>query len=121
MRRIDLGERPTSREELAAWYSAVLDAQAGSGLSVADYADRVGVSAWTLYQWRRRLSSPGNGGGDSSQASLVEVMISSPSVARGAGLIVRVSDGRRSIEVPRGFDSDDLRRVVIALEALESC
>jgi hypothetical protein len=32
--------------------------------------------------------------------------------------VIRVCDGRRSIEVPHDFDGDDLRRVI---EVLESC
>jgi hypothetical protein len=32
-------------------------------------------------------------------------------------MVVRVGDGRRSIEVPRGFDGDDLRRLVAVLES----
>ena len=116
MRRIDLGGRPTSRRDLASWYSAALDAQAASGLSVADYAERIGVSVPTLYQWRRRLESPT--GGDAAGAKLVEVTVSLPAARTTDGLVVRVCDGRRSIEVPRGFDGDDLRRL---LAALESC
>jgi hypothetical protein len=37
--------------------------------------------------------------------------------ASADGLVVRVCSGRRSIEVPRGFDDDDLRRLVTALES----
>ena len=114
MRRIDLGERPTSREDLAAWYSAALDAQARSGLSVSDYAKQIGVTGWTLYDWRRRLGS----GRARDRAKLVEVTVARSAGAEGGGaLVVRVGDGRRSIEVPRGFDGDDLRRLVAVLES----
>ena len=41
---------------MASWYSAVLEQQASSGLSVTDFAEHAGVSPCTLYQWRRRLS-----------------------------------------------------------------
>lgn len=44
MRRIDVGPRPTSRDELAAWYTEALAAQAASGLTVAEFARRIGVS-----------------------------------------------------------------------------
>ena len=47
MLSIDLGARPTLRHR----DSATLDAQAASGLSVADYAARIGVSVPTRYQW----------------------------------------------------------------------
>jgi transposase-like protein len=116
-RKIDLSERPTSRDELADWYSAVLDAQAGSGLSVAHYAEQVGVSAWTLYQWRRRLDDATKR--DGADSNLVEVAIVQPMAtsATAGSLVVRVGEGRHSIEVPRGFDSDDLCRLVVALES----
>lgn len=97
---------------MAAWYAAALEAQAGSGLSVADYAERLGVAAPTLYQWRRRLAASTDG------TNLVEVTIARPATVNGAGgMIVRVGDGRRSIEVPPGFDSADLRRLVGVLES----
>jgi hypothetical protein len=115
MRRIDFGERPTSRRDLASWYSAALDAQAASGLSVAGYAARIGVSVPTLYQWRRRLAAPT--GGDTAGAKLVEVTVTRPAASGCDRIVVRVSDGRRSIEVPPGFDSNDLRRVVTVLES----
>ena len=115
MRRIELGERPTSREDLAAWYSSALEAQAASGLSVADYAARIGVSVPTLYQWRRRLESPACGSQD--RAKLVEVTIArqTPTSAT-ADMIVRLG-GNRRIEVPPGFDSNDLRRLITLLES----
>lgn len=116
MRRIDLGVRPTSRSELAAWYSAALDVQAASGLSVADYAAQIGVSVPTLYQWRRRLESPTRA--DRDGAKLVEVTVARQAPSGCDGMVVRVCDGRRSIEVPGGFDCEDLRRLV---EVLESC
>ena len=40
-----------------------------------------------------------------------------PAAVSGGGLVVRLSGGRRSIEVPRGFDEDDMRRLVTALES----
>lgn len=115
MRRIDLGERPTSRMELAAWYSAALDAQADSGLSVTAYAEQIGVTAATLYQWRRRLESPT--GGVPGGSKLVEVTVARRAPSGCDGMVVRVCEGRRSIEVPRGFDPDELRRLVTALES----
>ena len=105
--------RPTSRKERAAWYGAVLEAQARSGLSVCDYAERIGVTATTLYWWRRRL---GQGGGARDPVSLVEVAVAGPE-GSGEAMVVRLSDGRHSIEVPRGFDDDALRRLIGVLES----
>ena len=83
---------------------------------MTNYAERIGVTAATLYQWRRRLSSSSSDSQD--RARLVEVTLARPSPASiSGGLMVRLSDGRRSIEVPRGFDGDDLRRLVMVLES----
>jgi transposase-like protein len=115
MRRIDVGSRPTSRSELSRWYSEALEAQAASGLSVADFAQRMGVSVPTLYQWRRRLGTPE--GNDQCSAKLVEVTVRQPADVATDGMVVRLCSGRRSIDVPLGFDDAELRRLVAALES----
>lgn len=115
MRRIDPGARPTSRSDLSAWYSAALDDQVASGLSVAAYAGRIGVSVPTLYQWRRRLGSPMRV--TERRPKLIEVALTGERPRGVDGLVVRVCEDRRSIEVPRGFDDDDLRRVIGVLES----
>lgn len=118
MRRIDVGARPTSRSELAEWYSAALADQASSGMSVAEYAGHLGVSVPTLYLWRRRLGT-GVRAIATSSPKLVEVTLARSAAAPATeGMVVRLCAGRRSIEVPRGFGDDDLRRLV---KALESC
>lgn len=117
MHRIDVGARPTSRSELAEWYSAALADQASSGMSVAEYAERLGVSVTTLYLWRRRLGT-GVRTVATSRPKLVEVTLARPTSAPTTeGIVVRLCAGRRSIEVPRGFDAADLRRLVAALES----
>lgn len=119
MRRIDVGPRPTSRDELEQWYSEALDAQSASGLSVAEFAGRMGVSVPTLYMWRRRLGSRGRAA--QLPAKLVEVMVARPSspshAAASSTMVVRLCAGRRSIDVPAGFDDDELLRLVAALES----
>ena len=118
MRRIAIGERPTSRGELAAWYASILERQAASGLSVTEFAEQAGMSAWTLYDWRRRLLSSVATEATSTPARLIEVTLAQPEPLAAAGMVVRLGDGRRSIVVPSGFDDDELRRLV---EVLESC
>lgn len=117
MRRNTIGERPKRREDLPDWYSSVLERQAESGLSVMEYAARAGMSAWTLYEWRRRLSLPANNARTTSP-KLIEVAVAQPRLTAAEGLVVRLGDGRRSIAVPPGFDAGDLRRLI---EVLESC
>lgn len=118
MRRIAIPERPTSRGELAAWYSSILQQQAESGLTVTDYAVRVGVSAWTLYVWRRRLRAVRSSNRRTERPKLIEVAVGRPTAPATEGLLVRIGDGRRSVAVPCGFDASELRRL---LEVLESC
>jgi len=111
--------RPTSRSELAAWYEAVLEDQERSGLSVAAYAEEIDVTPATLYNWRRRLESLPPRPRRREAAGLVRVQVrreaQRPAAGTGA-LVVHVGHGR-SIEVPPGFDADELSRVIEVLEA----
>ena len=56
MATIDLQDRPRGRRGLSAWYSKLLADQKSSGLSVAEYAEALGLTPTTLYHWKRRLS-----------------------------------------------------------------
>jgi transposase-like protein len=122
MRRIDLGERPRSRSELARWYSAAVTAQKRSGVSVTEYARRLGVTASTLYHWRGRLSAGGgsrlrSGRRTAARPGLIEVVVDGEHAVDTIGCAVVRLGGSRSIEVPHGFDGDDLRRLVTLLES----
>lgn len=117
MRRIAIGERPSSRGELASWYSSILERQAASGLSVTEFAAQAGVSAWTLYDWRRRLATAIRNDPLATPAKLIEVTLAEREPMPSTGMVVRLGDGRRSIVVPSGFDGDDLRRLVVVLES----
>lgn len=116
-----IAERPSERSELAAWYSSVLEEQSQSDLSVAEYAELVGVTAATLYSWRRRLGSNRRPSGP--PAGLVEVRVrpndapSDPTPNLAPALVVRLDRGR-SIEVPFGFDAEHLERL---LEVIDRC
>ena len=101
---------------MAASYGRILEEQARSGLSVCDYAERLGMSRWTLYEWRRRLAEAGSAETE-LRPQFVELTVASPAETPEAGFVVRICDGRRSIAVPGGFDGDDLRRLVTALES----
>ncbi|MGE3173798.1 MAG: hypothetical protein AB7O97_14325 [Planctomycetota bacterium] len=117
MHKRSMGPRPRSRDELASWYGTVLEKHAVSGLSLKAYAERTGLSACTPYDWRRRLAR--DNGVDRlavRKPRLIEVAVIDGAEKSATGFVVRVNDGRQSIEVPAGFDSDELRRVVAALE-----
>lgn len=119
MTRMHADHRPSERSALAAWYGEALADQEESGLSVAEYAEEIGVTAATLYQWRRRLAGARRGHG-ATAAGLVRVRVRRGQEGRaeiaGVRLVVRLSSGR-SIEVPAGFDALELARVVEVLEA----
>lgn len=117
MRRSTIGERPKSRGELAAWYGAILEQQAESGLSVVDFAAEMGISAWTLYEWRRRLGAAAVvDDAGAAQPHLIEVAVAPAPHRAAAAFVVEVGAGRR-ITVPAGFDSRELQRLVGALES----
>lgn len=115
-------DRPSSRSELAAWYESVLAEQERSGLSVADFANRIGVNAVTLYAWRRRLAgSASRKRSRRTAAGLVQVRVvadeqpAQPATA-AAPLVVRIGRNR-GIEVPAGFDAAELARLIGVLES----
>ncbi len=119
MKNIDLMERPQKRGELADWYTTALAEQASSGLSVAEYADELGVSSATLYQWKRRLSAEDTAEFETPRSlGLVEVTIEDqPRVCAESSSIVVQLSGDRRVEVPRGFDDNDLVRLISLLES----
>lgn len=114
MRRDATGARPSRREDLAAWYRSLLERQAASGLSVTDFAATAGVSAWTLYEWRRRLDDIASHRGTTPQ--LVEVSVVSSSPPTSAGISVELRSGHR-LDVRAGFDDHELRRLIVVLES----
>ncbi|MCP3994292.1 MAG: hypothetical protein GY722_04390 [bacterium] len=117
MQTIDLSSRPRNRDDLAAWYAAAFDDQAASGLSVAEYADLIGVTATTLYQWRRRLAAASHSEPEVSNVTgLVEVEFEETgATASEAILVVRLRDGIE-IEVPSNFDDEALRRLIKVID-----
>jgi len=116
MRGNELGERPTRREDLAAWYESLFERYAESDLSVAEFATRAGVSTWTFYQWRRRLSEGAKPQAASTHLVEVSVAPAAAATSRSTGLAVELSTGHR-IEVEGGFDGQELKRLVGVLES----
>ncbi len=118
MQDIDLNERPRGRAHLADWYAAALADQASRGLSIAEYADELGVTPTTLYQWRRRLSAEDAAEFETPRShGLVEVPLEDPpSDGKEAPIVVRLNSGRY-VELPRRFDDADLIRLIAILES----
>jgi transposase len=90
----------------------VLDRQQASGLSVASFCRRRGLSAASLYAWRRRLSA-------GAAPAFVEAKVVEPAqVPETAGAIEVWLRGGRRVRVGRGFDPELLGKLVAALEGM---
>jgi len=86
-----------------------------SGLSVAAFARDRGVSAWTIYSWRRQERERGQVEED-EPAPFIQVKVA-PNREAPAPLAIELRDGLR-VHVPTGFDEHELRRL---LNVLSSC
>lgn len=120
-------QRPKGREGLAEWYREVLKDRRVKGLTVAEVASSIGVTEANVYYWERRLrdgvrkKARARVSKGMSSKRLVRVTIKQEapcSPVAGRHGLLEVHLGRsRSVMVPAGFDSDDLQRVVTALES----
>ncbi len=114
-------QRPRRRAELASWYAAVLEEQEKSGLSVASFASKIGVTSATLYQWRRRLGAQAEVNEDEnavhagSTGGLIQVTLkeSSPPTARDH-FVVHLGSSHR-VEVPQDFHPSALEQLLTIL------
>ncbi len=100
-------------DDLTDHYSSLLAEQTASGLSVAEFAREVGLTAATLYTWRRRLQAT------SHTPQLVEVCLSAheQSSSPSPGISVIVGD-RFRVDLQSDFDAAALERL---LEVLARC
>lgn len=103
--------------------------QERSGQSVREFAQEKGVSAWSLYGWRSRLGFSGGRkrsgptaktrGSTSAEAEFIAVEVVDEESARVVGepplLEVEIGDVR--VRVPRGFDAEEIGRLVSVLRA----
>ena len=100
-----------SPRESESYHRTLLREQARSGQSVREFAAARGLSAATLYAWRRRL-------GLTRSRRLIEVAITAgPPRAASGGLVLQLF-GRHRLELPREVSDDELARL---LRVLSSC
>jgi hypothetical protein len=104
---------------------AVLAEQEASELSSLQFCRRRGIAVSTFHSWRTRLrgrprAGGRGGGGDPWTAdAFVEAIVPAPaSVSAPSVPIVELRRGRR-VAVPRGFDADDLARLLRLVESLD--
>jgi transposase len=95
----------------------LVEAWRRSGERVSGFARRHGVEPRRLARWVRRLAGAGEGSVRFHPVRLVE-----RSVEAGAGGPIEIQvAGGRYVRVPRGFESEDLRRVLAVLAEVGRC
>jgi transposase-like protein len=92
----------------------IVDGQRSSGLAVAAYCRKRGISECSFYKWRRRLRSSARAGVETT-APFVEFKTPILSTAEGIEIFL---PGERHLLVRRGFDHDLLVEVVRTLEGM---
>ena len=102
------GWRPWSEKQAR----ARLDALAESGLSVAAFARRRGVSARRLPYWAQRLDQP---------ARVAFVPVSFPAVVAPPDAVIEIAAGDVVLRVREGLHVEHLARLVAALAGSRSC
>ena len=97
------------RRKRAADWRALVDKQAGSGLSAAAFCRHHHLNLHQFYQWRRRFQ---NERPKSLSAGFLQLFPCSKEAE--SGIRLRLGD-ELSIEVERGFDPLTLRAVIEAI------
>ena len=115
------GRKPT-KEPAAARWRKLIEQQRESGLGVSEYCRERGISAASMFAWRRRLrpvSSPAVAGAPRFKPVQVLSELERPvcNEQPDSAIELRLRDGRHLL-VRRGFDRQLLIDLVQALEPL---
>ena len=98
-----------SRAEREAHYRLLLQEFEASGLSLQKFAASKGMPYTTLAYWKGRLARGG------APRAFREVVVSAATVAPGPAFELELGPGRW-LRIPRGFDADELQRLLETLE-----
>ena len=88
-----------------------------TGVSAAEFAPRAGVTAHTLYAWRRRVRAAAQEVATSRFAEVV-VRSSPASAAGGSPARIEIVVGDALVRVGAAFDDAQLRRVLDVLRTV---
>lgn len=109
-------ERPKSRAARSTWYASIIEGQEREGISVVEAARAAGVTAVTLYRWKKLLSSD-HSPTETQGLVRVEMKTSAPRpIESTSDMLLHLRQGR-SIAVAVGFDSGELARLIEVCEA----
>jgi transposase-like protein len=95
----------------------LVEAWQSSGETPSEFARRHGVEPRRLARWVSRLQGAGE---EPLHFHAVRLVESPAEAGDGAPIEIQLSGGRR-VRVPRGFEAEDLRRVLAVLEAAAPC
>ena len=95
----------------------VVEAWRSGGETLSKFAARYGVDAKRIARWASRLGRPQPEAVHFHPVRLVGV---GPERASGSPIEIRLAGGRR-VRVARGFDAEDLRRVLAVLDEGARC
>jgi len=95
----------------------VVDAWRSGGERLSKFAARYGVDPKRIARWASRLGRPQPEAVHFHPVRLVGV---GPERVSGSAIEIRLAGGRR-VRVARGFDAEDLRRVLAVLEEGARC
>jgi transposase-like protein len=101
------------RRGIESWRQ-IIDGQRSSGLAVASYCRKHGISKCSFYNWKRRLRQSAQGK-VAPTAPFVE--LKNPDSSIGEGIEIYLP-GERRLLVRRGFDRDLLVELVRMLEGV---
>jgi hypothetical protein len=120
-RRADVrrvAERPYWREDEA---RVLVEAWRGSGEMLEPFAQRLGVERRRLARWVSRLERGADEGAVCFHpVRLLEQQAEPERSGSGARIEIELAHGRR-VSVPRGFEAEDLRRVLAVLGDVAAC
>ena len=116
-RRSEVAQVSRQRYWREAEARVMVEAWRGGGETLSEFAARYGVDPRRIARWASRLHTPRPEAVRFHPVRLVGV---EPGKESGSAIEIRLVGGRR-VRVARGFDAEDLRRVLAILEPGTRC